>query len=226
VTEQPFGDVGFAGSAEPRCPCVLLLDVSHSMNRRIEVGGSSRIALLNDGVRAYQAEIATDSLAAQRVEVAVITFGGQVQTVVPFVAASAFKAPSFAARGDTPMGSAILHAIEAVTRRKTLYKRHGLHYYRPWVFMITDGGPTDRWQIAAEKIREGEENKAFAFFAVGVKGAKFGLLRQLSVRQPLRLKEFRFRELFVWLSRSHERVSHSNPSDEVQLPSPAYWAEV
>lgn len=226
MAEQPFESVGLAGNAEPRCPCVLLLDVSHSMNRRTESGGPSRIALLNEGVRAYQSEIVTDTLAAQRVEVAVITFGGQVKTAVPFVPATAFKAPTLSARGDTPMGAAILAAIEAVTRRKALYKRNGFHYYRPWIFMITDGGPTDRWGMAAERVREGEKNKAFAFFGVGVQGANFQVLRQISVREPLRLKGLCFRELFVWLSRSHERVSHSNPAEEVQLPSPAVWADV
>ena len=29
--QQPFGDVGLASNPEPRCPCVLLLDVSGSM---------------------------------------------------------------------------------------------------------------------------------------------------------------------------------------------------
>jgi uncharacterized protein YegL len=194
VVEQPFGGVGLAGNAEPRCPCVLLLDVSHSMNRRTEVGGPSRIALLNEGVRAYEAEIVSDNLAAQRVEIAVVTFGGRVDTVVSFVPVSAFKAPSLKARGDTPMGSGILQAIEEVTQRKRHYKRNGLHYYRPWIFMITDGGPTDDWQAAAIKIHEGEKNKAFAFFAVGVTGANFGILRQISVREPLRLKGLGFRE--------------------------------
>jgi uncharacterized protein YegL len=196
------------------------------MNRRTEVGGPSRIALLNEGLRAYEAEIVTDTLAAQRVEVAVVTFGGQVNTVISFVSVSGFKAPSLKARGDTPMGAGILHAIEAVTERKRAYKQSGLHYYRPWIFMITDGGPTDDWQTAAAKVHEGEKNKAFAFFAVGVTGANFGVLRQISVREPLRLQGLAFREVFVWLSRSHERVSHSNPNEDVQLLSPANWAKL
>jgi hypothetical protein len=29
--QQPFEDVGLASNPEPRCPCVLLLDVSGSM---------------------------------------------------------------------------------------------------------------------------------------------------------------------------------------------------
>ena len=140
--QQPFRDVGLASNPEPRCPCVLLLDVSHSMNRRTEVGGPSRIALLNEGVRAYEAEIVTDTLAAQRVEVGVVTFGGPVKRVVPFVPVSAFKAPPLKAAGDTPMGSGILQAIEEVTQRKRYYKQNGLHYYRPWICHIS-GRRTD-----------------------------------------------------------------------------------
>jgi uncharacterized protein YegL len=169
-----------------------------------------------------------DSLAAQRVEVSVITFGGSVQTVVPFVTAHEFTPPTLVANGETLMGAAILQAIEAVTERKRLYKQNGLHYYRPWIFFITDGEPTDAWQTAAAKVREGEKNKAFAFFAVGVEGANYDILRQISVRDPLHLKGYSFREMFVWLSQSQRSVSHSNPGqeDQVKLASPAGWASL
>ena len=59
-----------------------------------------------------------------------------------------------------------LQATEAVTERKRLYKQNALHYYRPWIFLITDGAPTDAWQTAASKVKEGEKSKSFAFFAV------------------------------------------------------------
>ena len=74
-----------------------------------------------------------------------------------------------------------------MAERKQLYKQNGLHYYRPWVFFITDGEPTDEWRTAAAKVHEGEKSKAFAFFAVGVEGADFDVLRQISVRDPLHL---------------------------------------
>src|SRR5438105_463065 len=83
MAEQiPFGsDVDLPGeeiNPEPRCPCVLLLDVSRSM-------AGTKIAQLNEALGAYRAELAADTLAAQRVEVAIVTFGGQVETVCPFV---------------------------------------------------------------------------------------------------------------------------------------------
>jgi uncharacterized protein YegL len=227
---------------------VLLLDVSGSMAEvvanagqdtgetvqqdgktyRVLAGGTTRIDLLNEGVRAYQADVVNDSLAAQRVEVSVITFGASVETVVPFVTAREFNAPTLTASGQTPMGAAIQQAIDAVTERKRAYKQNGLHYYRPWIFLITDGEPSDNWQTAAAKVREGEKNKAFAFFAVGVEGANLETLRQISARAPLSLKGCNFRDMFVWLSQSQRSVSHSNPGqeDQVKLTSPAGWASL
>jgi uncharacterized protein YegL len=158
----------------------------------------------------------------------VITFGGSVQTVVPFVTAHEFTPPTLTANGETPMGASILQAIETVTERKRKYKQNGLHYYRPWIFLITDGEPTDSWQTAAAQVHEGEKNKSFAFFAVGVEGADFDILRQISTRQPLPLKGNNFRAMFEWLSQSQRSVSHSNPGqeDQVKLASPAGWANL
>lgn len=246
--QQPFGDVGLATNPEPRCPCVLLIDTSGSMAEvvgdvgkdlgytvqqdgqtyRAVAGGSTRIDRVNEGLRAYHADLLADPLAAQRVEVSVITFGGTVETVTPFVSAQDFEPPTLTANGDTPMGAAILRAIDAVTERKRLYRQNGLHYYRPWVFLVTDGEPTDAWQAAAVQAQEGEKAKAFAFFAVGVEGANFDTLRQLTPRQPLHLKGYSFREMFVWLSQSQRAVSHSTPGqeDQLRLAPPTGWASL
>ena len=247
--QQPFGDIGLASNPEPRCPCVLLIDVSGSMAEvvgeagkdlgytvqqdgqtyRAVAGGSTRIDKVNEGLRAYHADLMADPLAAQRVEVSVITFGTTVETVCPFVSAQDFEPPTLTANGATVMGAAIERAIDAVAERKRLYKQNALHYYRPWIFLVTDGEPTDAWQAAALKVQEGEKAKAFAFFAVGVEGANFDTLRQLSpVRQPLHLKGYSFREMFVWLSQSQRAVSHSNPGqeDQLRLAAPTGWASL
>jgi uncharacterized protein YegL len=215
-----FGTDDFANNPEPRCPCMLLLDVSGSM-------GGQPIAELNAGLTAFKDELAADSLASKRVEVGIVTFG-PVKTELPFQSAATFFPPALAAQGDTPMGAAILQGLDLVRQRKGEYKTNGISYYRPWIFMITDGAPTDGecWKAAATAIREGEQSKAFAFFAIGVRGANMEMLKQISVRDPLMLEGLRFRELFSWLSSSLRSVSRSTPGTEVPLAAPSGWASV
>jgi uncharacterized protein YegL len=223
MAEQvPFGDVSFAENPEPRCPCVLVLDVSASM-------ANEPIRSLNDGLVTYREELVADSLASKRVDVAVVTFGGEVISPSGFLTADAFYPPMLIAGGDTPMGAAIQRAISMVRQRKHEYRTNGIMFYRPWIFLITDGAPTDDWGPAAAAVREGESSKAFAFFAVGVKGANLEILRQISTRAPLELDGLRFRDLFQWLSNSQQRVSRSTPGEEVPLENPTGpkgWAKV
>ena len=213
-----FETTEFADNPEPRCPCLLLLDVSGSMN-------GQPIAELNAGLIAFKDDLASDPLAMKRVEVGIVTFG-PVRTELPFQGAASFYPPALSSQGDTPMGAAIRQGLDMVQQRKDEYRAHGISYYRPWVFLITDGGPTDEWQSAAAAVREGEASKAFAFFAIGVRGANMETLKQISVREPLMLDGLRFRELFSWLSSSLRSVSRSTPGTEVPLQPPTGWASV
>jgi len=213
-----FGTNEFADNPEPRCPCVLLLDVSGSMQDEPFKG-------LNAGLTQFRDELCADSLAMKRVEVAVVTFGAGVR-VEPFVGAEYFIAPQLEVQGDTPMGVAIHEAIQLLDARKGEYKANGVKYFRPWLFLITDGGPTDEWATAAEAVKAGEASKKFAFFVVAVKGANMDVLRQISVREPLPLDGLRFRELFQWLSASLRSVSGSTPGTGVTLIPPSGWTSV
>ena len=219
--QQPFDGAEFIDNPEPRCPCLLLLDVSGSMRGK-------PIRELNEGLTQFRDELVADALAAKRVEVGLVTFG-PVTVVNDFTGVQSWIAPELRDQGDTPMGRAIEEGLNMLRERKNSYRQNGISYYRPWVFLITDGGPTDSWQNAAQAVKSGEAEKAFSFFAVGVEGANFEVLSQISVRQPLVLKEMRFRDLFSWLSSSLSSVSQSNPGDAVPLSHPAApdgWASI
>lgn len=220
--QMPFGNAEFADNAEQRCPCILLLDTSGSMQ-------GEAIDQLNEGLASFRRELADDRLAAKRVDIAVITFGDHVDTVCQFGTVETFQPPLLAAKGGTPMGEAVERALDLLDARKAQYRQSGVPYYRPWMFLITDGAPTDEWKRAARAVADAEHRKQVAFYAVGVERADMDLLGELSVREPLHLKGLAFAELFRWLSSSLSSVSRSSPGAAIALANPAApggWATV
>jgi uncharacterized protein YegL len=214
--------VEFAENPEPRCPCVLLLDTSGSMQ------GEPLEAMLA-GLEAFRFDLAVDPLAARRVEVAVVAFDNRIQVVQDFVSPDRFEIPLLSAEGMTHVGAAIEKALDMVEERKARYRAFDVAYYRPWIFLVTDGEPQgeppEAVARATSRLREAEARKQVAFFAVGVENANMQALAKIATRQPLRLKGLDFREMFVWLSRSMQSVAHSRPDETVKL-APTGWAEL
>lgn len=214
--------VEFAENPEPRCPCVLLLDTSGSMQ-------GDRIEALNQGLLSFKDELVKNTLAARRVEVAIVTFDDHVNVVQDFVTVDQFTPPILTAQGLTTMGAGINKALEIIQERKSQYRANGIAYYRPWVFMITDGEPQGEIdgviEQATQRLRGDEFNKKVAFFTVGVENANMDRLHQIAVRNPLKLKGLNFVEMFVWLSASMSAVSHSQLEEQVALP-PIGWGSI
>ncbi len=214
--------VEFAENPEPRCPCVLLLDTSGSMQ-------GVALDSLNQGLQSFREELTKNALAARRVEVAIVTFDSHVNVVQDFVTADQFSPPLLTAQGLTSMGIGIHKTLDMIQERKAQYRANGIAYYRPWVFMITDGEPQgeseDVVEQAARRLQEDESRKRVAFFTVGVDNANMTRLSQIAVRTPLKLQGLNFVEMFVWLSASMSAVSHSKVDEQVALP-PIGWGSV
>lgn len=222
--------VEIANPQHPHCATVLLLDTSGSMS-------GNKIKQLNDGLKFFKDDVYGDELSRKRVDLAVVTFDEEVKIVHDFSSIEEFEPSTLGTGGSTSMGSAILRAIDLIEKRKTEYKAKGIDYYRPWIFMITDGGPTDMqpsdsmWNEVIKKIQDGENNNKFLFFVVGVEPADMALLRQIAPpkREPVQLKPGKFKEMFVWLSKSQARVSASKVGEQVALDNPTGpkgWGEI
>ena len=127
-----LGTLSLQENPENRCPVLLLLDTSGSMQGR-------PITELNEGLQLSRDELFANSLAAKRVNC--VSFGPVKCKRITGI--QYFQAPTLAASGDTPMGAAIEQGLELLQRRKDIYKANGISHYRPWIFLITDGGPTN-----------------------------------------------------------------------------------
>lgn len=212
-------DVRFVENREPRCACVALFDTSDSMK------GDS-IAQLNKEFAQLLSALKNDDLASLRVELAVITFGGTPKIVQDFDSVDRIELREFSASGNTPMAEAIRQGFAMLDERKAMYKANGVPYYRPWMFLLTDGQPTDDWEHAADTVREQERGKHVVFFAVGVDNANMEILKRISVREPRRLKDGKYAEMFEWLSTSLSDVVNSNPGDEMRLRPADGWGTI
>jgi uncharacterized protein YegL len=213
----------FAMNQEDRCPVVLLLDVSGSMHE------NGKIDRLNEGLVAFRDEVKSDPIASLRVEISVITFGGSVNVVHEFSTADSLNVPRLEAMGNTPLGEAFDAALAEIEHRKNDYRANGINYYRPWIWILTDGVPTDDWQPAAARARKAELDKKATIFCVGIgQDANMQVLAEFSSRTPLRLEGLQFREMFKWLSVSLARVSQAKAGagDQVALPPVSGWGTI
>ncbi|HYE04259.1 MAG TPA: VWA domain-containing protein [Planctomycetota bacterium] len=214
MNQPAFPDPTLVENPSERCPVVLLLDTSGSMK-------GAPIAELQQGLAALKYSLASDTIAMQRVELAIVTFG-PVQVLQDFTSPTTFDPPQLPARSDTPMGAAITRALELLAVRKEQYRAAGVGYYRPWIFLITDGAPTDDWQEAARLVHAGETAKKFMFFAVAVEGADLAVLTRIAPpqRPPVKLKGLAFTTMFQWLSSSLKSVSRSRTDQVVPIENP------
>lgn len=221
IIDGQFVELPEDEGGDPRCAVVLLLDTSTSMQ-------GDPIAQLNAGLAQFRQTVLADDLAARRCEVAVVKFGGSVDVVQDFtVVANMPELPTLKAHGDTPMGQAINKAIDLITTKKNSYRQEGRAQYRPWVFMITDGGPTDDVTGATARVYQGDSSKSFLFFAVGCCAADMQTLKNIAPTStpPVYLQGVNFKDMFQWLSDSLAKVSSSKVGQQTAL-APLNWGTI
>jgi uncharacterized protein YegL len=129
-------DAGDDGQGELVMPFYLVCDVSLSMR--------TEIVALHDGItRLWQA--ASMPVVDDLTRMSVITFSGEARVVVPLSRMSECKIPDFAHENSTPRyGNAFRVLAEEMAEDYAMLRRMGARVYRPCVYFLTDGEPSDR----------------------------------------------------------------------------------
>ena len=141
-----------------------------------------------------------------------------------------YKAP-FRLLGGTKTSEGISLALDEIERRKQMYRDYGIEYYRPWLFLIIAGEATEHNEVVeamTRRLKDTDSQERVAAFSVGIEGANMDMLARISPRRPLLLKGLDFSSMFLWLSRSMTRVSHSRIDDEIFLDTDGLktWAAI
>jgi uncharacterized protein YegL len=186
-----------------RVPCVVVMDCSHSMEGR-------PIESLNEGLKQFELELKADEKARRSARVMLIRVGGfkgdakEVSIRAPFQDVDSFSAPTEVASGSTPLGEGVLLALKKIEEEKVHLRSQGLNHHRPWLFVMSDGAPSDTgvWEVACDEAHKAAKAKKVSVFPIAVDGGSTGELQKLTDRSVLTMNSVKFSEFFVWLSRS------------------------
>ena len=129
-----------------KLPVYLLLDVSGSMS-------GEPIEAVKTGMQTLAAALRKDPYALESAYISVITFASDVQQVVPLTEVAQFQPPEIRAGGGTSLGGVLAYVTECAERevRKSTPDQKG--DWKPLVFLMTDGYPTDTVDPGLNKFK-------------------------------------------------------------------------
>jgi len=215
----------YLSNASQRTPCVLVLDASMSMD-------GEAIKQLNEGLKALEFSLKEDITARMRVQLSIVRVGGPgtpegACLLQNWTDAADFEAFDLATDGLTPLGAGMKMALNLIEEQKNQYRENSIDFTRPWIFLITDGMPTDEnWQQVAKDCKQAEADKKCMIFPIGVNNADTELLSLFSATLPKKIAGLKFIELFQWLSASLGSASRSAPGETVQVAPIDAWAAI
>jgi uncharacterized protein YegL len=220
-----------------RLPLALALDTSSSMS-------GTPIARLNEALGALAEELQSDPLLAATVELAIVTFGDGGVTAwrgdqrvppgtSPFISAAGFRPPRLHAGGVTPLTTGVERTMQCIAEEKADLRRRFLQYYRPHIWLFSDGQPTndsgepsDDWRHLPAAIRTAEANGRFLFFTVsagGIDPVGDAVLRELAPDAHVRLEGVDFTSALKQVSASTEFAAGGQSAEAIKRRVTSRW---
>jgi uncharacterized protein YegL len=120
-------------------PFYLVCDVSQSM--------AASMPALNQALQGLRHAIVNQPVVDDVARICIMTFSDTAQVVVPLGQMSETAVPALSVRFATNYGAAFMELQRTITDDIRTLKQQSLKVYRPCVFFLTDGIPTDRdWE--------------------------------------------------------------------------------
>jgi uncharacterized protein YegL len=160
------------------------------------------IESLKNGVQVLISTLRQDPYALETAYLSVITFSTTAQQLVPLTELSTFQMPDLQAAGTTSLGEALnllSQRVEAEVARTTADQKGD---WKPLVFIMTDGEPTDDWQKGLNEYKKRKFGMVIAC-AAG-QGANTNVLKQVTdtVVQLDTADSSTIKAFFKWVSAS------------------------
>lgn len=179
-----------------RLPVYLLLDTSGSMH-------GEAIEAVKNGVQILSSALRKDPHALETAYLSVITFDSVVKQVVPLTELVSFQMPNIEASGLTHLGDALSLLADKIESEVTKTTATVKGDWKPLIFLMTDGVPTDDWQAGLDKLKKLSTRGTIIACAAG-SSASTDILKQITeiVVQLDTADESSIKSFFKWVTAS------------------------
>lgn len=154
-----------------KLPVYLLLDTSGSM-------AGEPIEAVKNGVQLLVSTLRQDPHALETAYLSIIGFGSSASVLVPSSELAAFQPPALVASGTTSLGEALALLAARIDVEVTRTTADTKGDWKPLVFLMTDGSPTDDWQHGLNRLKSVKTGMVVACAAGH--GADTSVLKQIT----------------------------------------------